>query len=140
MVHSLLKKCLVSSCLTGLYCRYDGKSKPELKCLQRLESMHWIPVCPEQLGGLPTPRVAAELIRGDGFDVLSKTAKVVDKTGNDVSKELIRGARQVLSIAKAQQIELAFLKSRSPSCGVNAITGVTSALLIREGITCVEFG
>lgn len=102
--------------------------------------MDWIPVCPEQLGGLPTPRVAAALVGGDGFSVLAGDAKVVDKTGRDVSKEFILGAEQVLHIARARKIELAFLKSRSPSCGVGAITGVTAALLIRENITCVEFG
>ena len=134
------KKCLISACLAGLCTRYDGKSKPDIRCLQQLEHVHWIPVCPEQLGGLATPRIAADLIGGNGHDVLSGRAAVVNRDGLDVSAQFIHGARQVLAIARAQQIEHALLKARSPSCGVHATTGVTAAVLIANGIQCHEFG
>ena len=102
--------------------------------------MHWIPVCPEQLGGLSTPRIAAELSGGDGHDVLAGQALVVDKNGRDVTTNFIHGARQVLAIARAQQIEHALLKARSPSCGLGHPVGVTAALLRGYGIHCLEFG
>ena len=100
--------------------------------------MDWIPVCPEQLGGLSTPRTAADLRGGDGHDVLANRASVLDRNGRDVSAEFIRGARQVLAVARARQIELALLKGRSPSCGLNPV-GVTAALLLENGIHCLEF-
>ncbi|MCF6186438.1 MAG: DUF523 domain-containing protein [Desulfobulbaceae bacterium] len=134
------KKCLVSACLAGLCTRYDGKCKADNRCLQKLAGMHWIPLCPEQLGGLSTPRTAADLRGGNGHDVLAHRASVVDKNGRDVSKEFIHGARQVLAIARAQQIEHALLKARSPSCGLQDPIGVTAALLRANGIHCLEFG
>ena len=133
------KKCLVSACLVGMCTRYDGKSKPDNRCLQWLVGLHWIPVCPEQLGGLSTPRTAADLTGGDGDEVLAGRATVVDKNGQDVSAEFIRGARQVLAIARAQQIEHALVKARSPSCGLQDPIGVTTALLRAHGIHCHEF-
>lgn len=102
--------------------------------------MHWIPVCPEQLGGLSTPRIAADLTGGDGHDVLAGQALVLDKNGRDVTTNFILGARQVLAIARAQQIEHALLKARSPSCGPGHPVGVTAALLRKNGIHCLEFG
>ncbi|HEB68296.1 MAG TPA: DUF523 domain-containing protein [Desulfobulbus sp.] len=134
------KKCLVSACLVGLCTRYDGQCKPDSRCLQQLAGIHWIPVCPEQLGGLPTPRTAADLTGGDGHDVLAHRASVVDQNGRDVSPAFILGARQVLAIARAQQIEHAILKARSPSCGLQNRVGVTAALLLTHGIHCHEFG
>ena len=134
------KTCLVSACLVGLCTRYDGKCKPDPACLQQLEHLNWIPVCPEQLGGLSTPRIAADLTLGNGHEVLAGRARVVNKNGIDVSAEFIRGARQVLMIARAQHIEHALLKAGSPSCGVHSVTGVTAALLMENGIECHEFG
>ena len=134
------KKCLVSACLVGLCTRYDGKCKTDSRCLQELDGMHWIPVCPEQLGGLSTPRTAADLRGGDGHDVLAHRASVIDQDSRDVSAEFILGARQVLAIARAQQIEQALLKARSPSCGLGNPLGVTAALLLAHGIHCHEFG
>ncbi|MCI5141219.1 MAG: DUF523 domain-containing protein, partial [Candidatus Electrothrix sp. ATG1] len=66
-----MKKCLISCCLVGLCTRYDGQSKPDKYCLKYLKDFIYIPVCPEQLGGLPTPRPPAELNGGDGMDVLT---------------------------------------------------------------------
>lgn len=133
-----MKKCLISSCLVGLCTRYDGQSKPNECCLRYVNDFFYIPVCPEQLGGLPTPRPAADLIEGDGMDVLTGFASVVTQNGQDVTKEFIAGAEAVLKIAKDQDIRLALLKARSPSCGIKKL-GVTAALLESNGIRLVEF-
>ena len=134
-----LKKCLVSACLTGLCTRYDGQCKPNPTCLRQLIGYHWIPICPEQLGGLPTPRPAASLTGGDGYDVLAGTARVIDQHGNDLSAPFLRGAAMVLAIAQAQNISLCWLKSGSPSCGLAPVPGVTTALLRTHGIEVVSF-
>ena len=131
--------CLVSACLTGLCTRYDGCGKADPACLRFLADRHWIPVCPEQLGGLATPRPAASLTGGDGHGVLAGTARVVDCTGLDVTDAFVRGARMVLAIAQAQDIALCLLKSGSPSCGLSPLTGVTAALLQRHSIRIIPF-
>ena len=134
-----LPKCLVSACLTGLCTRYDGQSKASPHCLEELAHCHWIPVCPEQLGGLPTPRPAADLVGGDGHAVLAGTARVIDRNGNDLTEPFLRGAHMVLTIAQAQHIDCCYLKSGSPSCGFSPVPGVTAALLHRHGIQVVSF-
>lgn len=131
--------CLVSACLVGLCTRYDAKIKKNTACLEQLKEVQWIPVCPEQLGGLPTPRSAADLVGGDGFEVLAGRAMVITRSGLDVTSRFIRGAQQCLAIAKAQNITTALLKSRSPSCGLSPQTGVTAALLQQHGIKIIEF-
>ncbi len=133
------EKCLVSACLTGLCTRYDGLSKPSPPCLRQLENCNWLPVCPEQLGGLPTPRTAAELIGGNGHEVLAGRAAVINRAGLDVSDNFIRGARQCLAIALARQIKTAYLKAGSPSCGLTPQIGVTAALLQQHGCKIIEF-
>jgi len=132
------ERCIVSSCLTGLCTRYDGLSKPNARCLEMLRNFQYLPVCPEQLGGLPTPRVAADLIGGDGRAVLAGRAAVITKEGTDVTKQFIAGAKAVLQIAQAQNIRLALLKARSPSCGLSSQLGVTAALLLEHGIKVIE--
>lgn len=131
--------CLVSACLVGLCTRYDGLTKINSSCLEQLKSLPWIPICPEQLGGLATPREAADIVGGSGFDVLSGKAQVVTKRGKDVTAEFILGAEQVLLIAQSQHIDMAFLKARSPSCAVHGRIGVTAALLQSHGIELHEF-
>lgn len=133
------EQCLVSACLTGLCTRYDGESKTSTTCLEFLQDKHWIPICPEQLGGLPTPRPAADIVGGDGFDVLAGNAKVIDSNGNDLTSPFIRGAEMVLTIAGAQGIRLCCLKARSPSCAVNDKPGVLAALLMKNDIEVLEF-
>ncbi len=130
---------LVSACLVGLRTRYDCQVKKHAQCIAELEGMQWIPVCPEQLGGLPTPRDPADLIDGDGFDVLDGTAKVVTRNGKDVTDNFIVGAQQVLEIARQQKIHGAYMKSKSPSCGLTPKIGVTAALLKKEGYLVREF-
>lgn len=131
--------CLVSACLVGLCTRYDGLTKINSSCLEQLKSLHWIPICPEQLGGLATPREAADIVGGSGIDVLAGKAQVVTKRGKDVTAEFILGAEQVLQIAQSQHIDMAFLKARSPSCAVHGRIGVTAALLQSHGIELHEF-
>ena len=128
---------LVSGCLLGLKTRYDGRIKPSAACLRAVEREICIPVCPEQLGGLSTPRTAADLVGGDGYDVLAGRARVLTRDGEDVTEKFILGARQVLEIAKQQDIAKVFLKARSPSCGLEPKIGVTAALLKAEGFEVI---
>ena len=91
---------LVSSCLMGLKTRYDGQVFTSQACTEAVADGIWLPVCPEQLGGLTTPRVAADLIDGDGHDVLAGRARVITRDGHDVTSNFIEGAMQVLEIAR----------------------------------------
>ena len=129
---------LASACLLGLKARYDGKVIESTACRKAVEGGICIPFCPEQLGGLPTPRTAADLVGGDGYDVLAGKARVITRAGEDVTENFILGAGQVLEIARQQDIAKIFLKARSPSCGLATIIGVTAALLQKEGFTLVE--
>ncbi|MBI4792365.1 MAG: DUF523 domain-containing protein [Deltaproteobacteria bacterium] len=130
---------LVSACLMGLRTRYDGRLKPCEACRAFLRDAVWIPVCPEQLGGLPTPRCAADIVGGDGDDVLAEKARVVTREGVDVTRQFLLGAHQVLAIAGAQRITGVLLKANSPSCGVYPGVGVTAALLRRNGFVLQQF-
>lgn len=129
---------LVSACLAGLQTRYDARTVASPRCLERLPHTIWLPVCPEQLGGLSTPRCAADIVGGDGSDVLDGKARVICKDGTDVTDSFVKGASQVLEIARRQNVTLIYLKSRSPSCGVKKL-GVTAALLLRNGLHLEEF-
>ncbi|MFH0949217.1 MAG: DUF523 domain-containing protein [Candidatus Aenigmatarchaeota archaeon] len=141
---------LCSACLLGIRCRYDEKIKPNEKVLDLTKNEVLIPICPEQLGGLPTPRADAEIKGGDGLDVLDGKAKVVEPDGNDVTEYFVKGAKEVLKLAKLYDIKEAILKQRSPSCGSGQMydgtfsksliegDGVTSALLKRNGIKVIS--
>lgn len=131
---------LVSSCLIGLCTRYDGVISPDQKCIEFLEGTNWIPVCPEQLGGLATPRPKAMLCEGNGHDVLQGNARVTTEEGENVSENFIRGAEQVLDLARRLAVDGIVLKSRSPSCAVHGNTGVTAALLQLHNYQLIEFG
>ena len=133
---------LISGCLTGLRCRYDGKQLTYPAFQELIKSARIVIVCPEQLGGLSTPRSASQIVGGDGFDVLSGKARVISEDGRDVTENFIRGAEETLHIARLIEAEKVILKERSPSCGIRKIyrkdqlidgCGVTAALLIREG-------
>jgi len=138
---------VVSACLLGRPCRFDGKDKftPGLAFL--LEGRHVIAVCPEELGGLGTPRPACGISGGDGADVLDGKARVIDVDGNDRTDAFVNGARAGLEIALAGGAREAVLKERSPSCGVTSVyrgdatgpgQGVFTALLARNGIPAVN--
>ncbi|MBP3616952.1 MAG: DUF523 domain-containing protein [Lachnospiraceae bacterium] len=120
---------LVSACLLGVNCRYNGvpKEKKEVKELLNREDITLIPVCPEQLGGLPTPRTPSER-KGDG---------VFSKEGEDRTVAFTRGAEEVLRLAKLYGCEVAILKERSPSCGNKEVYdgGFTGTVVTGEGVT-----
>lgn len=144
---------LVSACVLGECCRYDGGSCIDC-CPNLLREMHrnndLVLACPEQLGGLKVPRDPAEISGGDGGDVLDGKAKVINSQGEDVTAEYLKGAEKTLEICHALNITIAILKSMSPSCGIGDIydgtfgkvsmhgDGVTAALLKRNGIKCIS--
>lgn len=144
-------KILVSACLVGNRCRYDGggfEGYPELQKL--VEAGSAVPVCPEELGGLPTPRPPAEIQGGDGHEVLESRARIVDCQGQDVTEAFVAGAREALRRARDCGATAAVLKARSPSCGGRMIydgsfsgglrpgMGVTAAMLEREGLALYD--
>ncbi len=129
---------LISACLLGVNCRYDGQSKSYPPLYRIIKHLRLVPVCPEQLGGLPTPRKPAEIKGGDGLAVLLGRAQVLNNQGEDVSEAFIRGAREVLKLAQILKIQGAILKSRSPSCGLDPL-GVTAAALRQAGVKVYEF-
>ena len=131
-----MENILVSACLLGIGCRYDGKHKADQSVIELSKKYNLIPVCPEIYGGLPTPRVPSERV-GD---------RVMMKDGTDVSANYRRGAEEALELCRIYNIKTAILKERSPSCGKGAIydgsftgtltdrDGVTAELLIANGI------
>ena len=129
---------LVSACLLGLKTRYDGKIITSAACRMAVKGGICIPVCPEQLGGLSTPRTAADMAGGDGHDVLAGRSRVIFRTGEDVTENFIQGAKQVLKIAERNDIARVYFKAKSPSCGLTPKIGVTAALLQAEGYEIVE--
>jgi len=124
---------LISACLLGINTRYDGGNRENKELLERLKGRMLIPVCPEQLGGMPTPRPPSSLQGCSGEQVLSGRAPVVNAAGRDVTLEFIRGAHETLAIAMKLGVKEAYFKSGSPSCGLEPL-GVAAALLRRYGI------
>ena len=140
---------IVSACLLGENCKYSGGNNKSENVIKYLEDKEYILVCPEQLGGLSTPRNPSEIItygNKDGNDVLSGCTKVLSNKGIDVTKNFIGGAKESLKIAKLFNCKKALLKEGSPSCGCNQIydgtfnknkipgIGVTAALFIENNI------
>lgn len=138
---------LVSACLAGRACRYDGQARPNAEIEKRIENGEAFHLaCPECLAGLKIPREPAEIVGGDGYDVLDGKAKVMGKDGEDRTQAFLKGAQRFLKIAKEIGAKEVYLKKKSPSCGLGCIydgsftgtliegDGVTAALLQREGI------
>lgn len=138
---------IVSACLLGLCTRYDGKDALDTDVVSLSKQYALVPICPEQLGGLPTPRPRANICGGNGTDVLEGRASVLTDDGTDLSAAFIRGATEALKAARICNAQVAFLKEKSPSCGTRTITrrdndslveaqgpGVCSALLSANGI------
>jgi len=139
---------IVSACLVGIDCRFDGKNKSSDALIEAFEKGGLIPVCPEQLGGLATPRPPSRIVDGDGYDVLDGKTRVVSQSGGDVTENFIRGAGEVLKIVQILNVKEAILESKSPSCGCGAIydeiygeltrgDGVLTALLKRNGVQVI---
>ncbi len=134
-----MKKILVSACLLGYNCRYLGDNRLCQKVVDLGKDNILIPVCPEQLGGLPTPRFPGERING----------KVVNNHGVDVTEEYLRGANLALAIAKANDVDYCVFKAQSPSCGSGLIydgtftgnkiagDGTTAELLKKNGFKVI---
>ena len=130
------EKLLVSACLLGTPCRYDGVSCPSAAVLRLCERFEPVPVCPETAGGLPTPRIPSEIV-GE---------RVLNREGEDVTAAFVRGALTAVETARLHGITRAVLKSHSPSCGKGAVydgsfsgtltagDGVTAAMLRKEGV------
>lgn len=145
-----VKKILISACLLGVNCRYDGGNSRNDDTIKNHQNEELIPVCPEEAGGLSTPRPAVEIVGGDGNDVLDGKAKVLTADGDDKTDEFLKGARHALELAQSQGATSVILKARSPSCGCGNIydgtftgnltsgDGVTTALLKRHGIEVIS--
>lgn len=137
---------LVSACLAGCRCRYDQQPRTHAAIVTLMAKGQAVPICPEQMGGLPTPRPPCEIVGGSGEDVLDGRARVVDCEGRDVTPAFLAGAQETLRIAHLVGASEAILKERSPSCGaylvydgsftgiVRSGQGVTAALLRRNGV------
>jgi uncharacterized protein YbbK (DUF523 family) len=135
-----MEKILISACLAGVNCKYDGNNNLHPKIMELVKTGQAILVCPEQLGGLPTPRLPAEIIGNYVFNNI----------GEDVSNQFFKGAREALRLAKLYRINRAILKERSPSCGVLMVydgnfsgkiipgNGITSRLLKENGIKVIS--
>lgn len=130
------EKIIISACLAGVNCKYNGQNNYNQKIMNIIKNNDVILICPEQLGGLSTPRNPSE-IRGN---------RVINNCNEDVTDNYNRGAEEVLRLCKELNIKKAILKSRSPSCGKGIIydgtfshkkiqgNGITAALLIKNGI------
>ena len=143
---------LISACLLGLQTQYNGKDCLEKPICQWLKEHQIvaIPMCPEQLGGFPTPRLPMEIVGGDGNAVLEGKARVINQSGQDVTEYFFKATQEVIKMARFYHPRLIILKSRSPSCGVqqtydgsftNTLVpgqGVITAFLRREGFSCCD--
>ena len=130
---------LVSACLLGRTCRYDGRHNRDFELERRLaaEQLEPVPFCPEEHGGLGTPRSPAWIETGGAAAVLDGVARMVTDDGRDVTAEFLRGAAGALAACRERGITRAFLKERSPSCGVCA-THVGGACVDGPGVTAEE--
>jgi uncharacterized protein YbbK (DUF523 family) len=143
------KSILVSACLLGLPTRYDGKAKRSQAAIDYLqrENLTPVPVCPEQLAGMSTPRDKTFFHAGDGHDVLRGEGSVISASSQSMNEVFCRGAQLTLQAARLSGCQRALLKDRSPSCGVHQIyrgeervpgAGVTAALLIQAGLDVIS--
>jgi uncharacterized protein YbbK (DUF523 family) len=134
---------LVSACLLGINCRYDGGNAHSETVTAFLDGRPLLAVCPELVAGLGVPRPPCRFEGGDGRAVIAGTARIVDENGNDRTEAFVAGARAVLTTVLEKRISVAILNERSPSCGVHEVyigatrspgMGVLTALLVEAGI------
>ncbi|MCR4432062.1 MAG: DUF523 domain-containing protein [Tepidanaerobacteraceae bacterium] len=141
---------LISACLAGFNCKYNAKNNFNASIEELVKNKIAVPICPEQAGGMPTPRVPAEILGGDGLDVIEGRARVITSEGEDVTLKFFEGAKEALKLAKLVGANKAILKSRSPSCGcckiydgtfkgvLRAGMGVSAAYLLKHGIEVID--
>jgi uncharacterized protein YbbK (DUF523 family) len=141
---------LISACLLGVKCRWNGDHNKNDRAMDLVKKEILLPVCPEQLGGLSTPRARQEIQGGAGKDVLDKKANIINQDGDDVTEQLIKGAEETLKIAQLYQVKEFIGKSLSPSCSCSKIydgtftgkikdgRGITAELLMKNGIMIRE--
>ena len=136
---------LVSACLLGCYCRHDGRTNEDRVLERELEreGLRAVPFCPEEHGGLGTPRPPAWISAESAAAVLDGRAQMRTESGADVTQAFLKGAHGALEVCRAQGIRRAYLKERSPSCGTRQThvagklaqgPGLTSEVLARAGI------
>jgi uncharacterized protein YbbK (DUF523 family) len=140
---------MISACLLGIRCRYDGGHSRSENLVNLAKDSRISAFCPEQMGGLPTPRPPANIEGGDGRDVLDNRAIVKNDKGDNVTHQFIKGAKEALKLARLTGSYIALTKDKSPSCGLSTPycdkeegrgIGVTAALFEREGIKIIELG
>ena len=131
-----VERVLVSACLLGAQCRYDGRHNRDGELARRLrsEGLEAVPYCPEERGGLGTPRPPAWIESADAAAVVGGGARVVTEAGRDVTEEFLAGARGAVGVCRELGVRRAFLKERSPSCGVCS-THVDGRLVGGRGVT-----
>ena len=112
---------LISGCLCGVKCRYDGKSQPSREACAMVERGEALPFCPEVLGGMVRPHAPAEIVGGTARDVLEGKARVMTQDGQDVTREFIRGAERAYALCLRHGVQQVYLKTKSPSCGAEAV-------------------
>lgn len=137
---------LVSSCLCGEKCKYSGGDNYNQAIMKFCDEQPYLKVCPEVLGGLPIPREPAEIVGGTAQDVLLGKAKILTKSGKDVTEAFVQGAQAVLKIAQENQVKKVIFKANSPSCGKGQVydgrfvgqliqgNGITAQILLNAGI------
>lgn len=131
---------IVSSCLAGVPCRYDGRAKPDAEIIELVKEGKAVPLCAEVLGNLPTPRPAVEIVNGDGADVLAGKARVTNTDGDDFTQEFVDGARAAADRAEEIGATRAILQAMSPSCGCGTIYDgtMTGAKKTGDGVFAAE--
>lgn len=141
---------MASACLFGVNCKYNGKNNYNARLCKALQGQEILLFCPEHAGGLPVPRLPAEIQGGDGRAVLRGDAKVINRAGEDLTSSFIKGAREIAWLAREKKPSLVILKSRSPSCGIGQVydgsfashlcegDGVASAMLKELGVPIVS--
>lgn len=141
---------LISACLCGVNCKYSGGNNLSEPLLKLLKEGKAVLFCPEQAGGLETPRKPCEIVGGTAKDVLEDNAEVLSIDGEDKTTEFIKGAYEILKLAQVINAEYIILKSKSPSCGLGKVydgtfsgklisgNGVAAELLIENGFKVIN--
>lgn len=140
---------MVSACLMGVNCRYDGRHSARRELIDLAGRLFLVPFCPEQLGGLPTPRPAANITGGDGSDIVAGRGRIVNLEGLDVTGAFLRGAEESMRLAELYRVRVCIMKDKSPSCGFRSPycetvsgfgIGVTASVFRSRRIRMVEVG